>query len=783
MGDESQRELFPGATDTDTQRLIRFSKRRPVQRCRRILDRCLDLTPGEIVHRVGALLGREPGAGRTDIDSSAALTRESVLEALDRRFILPRRAAAEAVAAVASDAETAARVRNESRLLESEGARIFDRLVALDPATLDWQADPGTGRRLWPQTRLDEAGAVRATRAPDGLAISDVKYAWELNRHQFLPTLAIAHRMDGSSGAAARVGALVERWITQNPVGVGVNWASGLEVGIRILSWLWTMTFVLESPHLSPAHAAMWVASLVEHYDFLRHHLSTYTDRSNHLIGEATALWIVASVLRDLPDSTHERARALDILSVEIERQVTRDGVTCEQAVGYHCFVLDFYLQVVALARRQRLMVPPVIESRAMAMLEFLERLLGAGGALPQIGDGDDGKGLPFPCAPTTRERAETLLALGAELFARPEWSRTGVPRTLARLLLTATEAPAPPPAPVDVMRNRSRLFREGGYCFLEAVTEHGGARQLVFDIGGMGYLPNAAHEHADALSVLVRVNATLLLADPGTGSYTGSRAVRDGFRSTAAHNTVTVDDLDQADALDTFKWINLTRTRLVDWQDGPDFDYVAALHDGYSRLRKAVVHMREILFVRPDYWIIVDRIVGRGSHRVTRRFHFPPDVAVTQPQARTFDAVAHDAGDGLRLVFPDEQAQPAATIRIRRGPWSAGYGVWESSACLTANVVGEAPLTLLTLLVPIDRGQSTLEVTAPATEDGHAYGGNHEVVLCRIIRPDRPGREDRLIKRHRADDRSGRSEEILFIRREEGREVTRPFGAHRTDR
>jgi hypothetical protein len=770
-------------SDPARRRLIRLSKRRSVQRCRRILDRCLELTPAEIVHRVGALLGRH-GAGARRLAPDAPVTPTTPADAraaLDARFILDREAAASTVTAFAASAATAARIRAETRVLLSAGAGVFGRIVPLDPDGLDWRADPTTGRRFWPDLPLDEAGAVRATRDHDGTALADVKYTWELSRHQMLLPLALAHRIDGDAAAAGRLAALVDGWIAQNPVGAGVHWSSALEVGVRILSWLWTMRFVLESPSLPAGHAARWVRSLGEHYDFLRRHLSIYTDRSNHLIGEATALWVSASVLRDLPDANAERARALEILGVEIERQVTPDGVSREQAVGYHCFVLDFCLQIIALARHQQAPLPPVIEARAGAMLEFLHRLLGAGGPLPQIGDGDDGQGLPFPCPLTARERAETQLAIGAALFTRPEWLPRGeVPRTLARLLVA--DPPPPPPGPT-ARRARSRLFADGGYAVLEGRTNAGGARQLVFDVGGMGYLPGAAHEHADALSVVVRVNDTLLVADPGTGTYTGSRAVRDGFRATAAHNTVTVDDLDQADVLDTFKWINLPRARVLDWQSDEAFDQVAAAHDGYRRLRRPVVHAREVLFARPDYWIVADRLVGRGAHRITSRLHFPPGVELTRRGARRFEAVApagNGPGDGLLIMFLPIVPELADTIRIEPAAWSAGYGRWESSRCLTVDAVGEVPRTLLTLLIPSEHGHSRVEVGSEP-EDGEAPMGVGDVVLCRIKSADAAGREDRVIRRRSANGPRVR-DEIVFVRHEGGQEIVRPFGLHGID-
>ena len=764
---DPEQALFAIVPAAEAQRQLRFTKRLRVQRYLRIAERCLDLTPAEVAHRLARLVPRRSPPEPRALRMGAALTRAQAITALDRFLVDPRHAAT-IVADLGRDPRPGTRIVDAARRLVANGVTVFDRTIPIDPRRLDWQADPTTGRRLWADARLDEAAAVAATRI-DGRIVTDVKYVWELSRHQFLLPLVLGSQIGGDRAWLALAGTLVDRWIAQNPPGRGVNWSSVLEVGVRAIAWLWTLPFAMQSADLDDATCERWLASLGDHYELLRRNLSIYTDRSNHLIGEATALWLLATVFPEFPDSRTEAARALDVLAVEIERQVTSDGVSCEQALGYHCFVLDFYLQVVGMARRLGTPLPAVIESRVAAMLAFLHRLAGRGGEVPNVGDGDDGLGVPAAAPLRPRERIDAVLEVGARLFARPDWHPTVAP-TLHPFAWSMTAVSADERVASDVDA-RSVLLREGGYCFLEAATPAGGRHQLVLDVGKLGYLPNGAHEHADALSIVVRVNDTLVLGDPGTGTYTASPTIRNGFRGTASHNTIAIDGLDQADVLDTFKWVNMSATEVRAWESDDAFDYVEARHDGYRRLRQPVTHRRAVLFVRPDYWIVVDRIEGRGVHRVSRRFHVPPDVRLAALGPEIYEARSDESGDGVRLTFVEPPRQPPLMTAIETCPWSPGYGRWQTSTRVTSEVRGPTGLAFLTLITPVAARQSLCDVTlVPMGSEA----GSNETVLCRV-RPRSAEGEDVLIIRRVAD------EEVFVLVRGSGeRRVERRLAATR---
>ena len=162
----------------------------------------------------------------------------------------------------------------------------------------------------------------------------------------------------------------------------------------------------------------------------------------------------------------------------------------------------------------------------------------------PRQGDGDDGHGLLLDGP--GYDRWASLLATGAALFGPAPWW-PAVPGGDVRTALWTRLAARPLPggaaagAPAVAVRGR----RHGA----PARHRNGQADELWCraDHGPHGYLSIAAHAHADALAIEVRVGGVDVLADPGTYCYGADPAWRAYFRSTLAHNTLEVGGVDQS--------------------------------------------------------------------------------------------------------------------------------------------------------------------------------------------------------------------------------------------
>lgn len=151
-------------------------------------------------------------------------------------------------------------------------------------------------------------------------------------------------------------------------------------------------------------------------------------------------------------------------------------------------------------------------------------------------------------------------------------------------------------------------------------------------DGGPHGFLSIAAHAHADAHSIEVRIDGVDVLADPGTYCYHGEEAWRSYFRSTIAHNTVEVAQQDQSRSGGPFLWLRHAAGRVTETVSnaGGDVASWSAEHDGYQSLSPPAIHRRKVDFDDHEQTLrVTDRIEGGADVDIRMAYHLGPDVRV----------------------------------------------------------------------------------------------------------------------------------------------------------
>jgi hypothetical protein len=493
---------------------------------------------------------------------------------------------------------------------------LFD-LTNLELGTdVHWNFDHG--RRLptplWISSSIDYR---------DYSVTGDCKVVWEPSRHQHLVVLARAYTVSGDERFAREAVAQLLSWMDQCPFGRGMQWRSPLEAAIRVINWIWTYDLLRDSDVFNGAVRNRFMRTLYLHVWDTGRKFSRGSSANNHLIGEAAGVFFACTYFPGLPDAKRLADESRHILEREIVRQSGDDGGGREQAFGYHNFVAQFFVFAGMCARNAGLDFTEQYWHRLERMLEFACRML-EGGPAPMFGDADDGYVLDLGA--DSRDIRE-VLAIGAVLFGRAdfkvvadgheepvEWllGREGLRRFHLLENVAADDGLS------------SVAFPETGYYLLQYGRKGNPDRvSVMFDCGELGFGALAAHGHADALSFTLRAYGEDLLVDSGTYDYFTYPEWRRYFRSTAAHNTIVVDDLDQSTITGLFLWGHRANARCIRWESADGRTTVVGEHDGYARLNDPVIHRRTLELDAASRTLkIVDQITATGEHQIALHFH-----------------------------------------------------------------------------------------------------------------------------------------------------------------
>ncbi|MCX4530350.1 heparinase II/III family protein [Streptomyces sp. NBC_00841] len=574
------------------------------------------------------------------------------------------------IAAVPPDA--AKRLIAEADRLMYGHAEYFG-VVRDDLADPDWWCDPKTGRRApW--------GYAFDVPYRNEDAVGDIKQIWELSRHQYLTVLAAAYAITGDERYAERVAAHLRSWWAANPPLRGVHWISGIELGIRLLSWVWIRRLLDGWPGAAGLFEGNPVAvnQIWHHQRWLAAFPSRGSSANNHVIAEAAGQFAAACAFGWFPSSARWRADALRSLERHLRGNTFDSGLNRELATEYHGLVLELGLAAVAEADAAGRPVPASIRLVLLRMTDALAAIVDSRLRPPRQGDADDGHGLVVDGAGT--DRWASLLATGNAVFGRLDWWPAVTGTDVRTPLLAALIRPTAPA--VSRPASRPAHFADAGMTILRGPAEI----WCRCDGGPHGFLSIAAHAHADALSVEVRHDGVDVLADPGTFCYHGQPEWRQYFRSTLGHNTLQLDGGDQSVSGGPFLWTRHARSNVLvadtsGASDGGTARWCAE-HDGYQRS----VHRRRVdLTAASQELRVVDEV--RGPRRAVHlAFHLGPAIAADLVGNRAVLTWTRDGEDrSAALDLPGQLCW-----RAHRGEsdpplgwYSAGFGRKEPTTTL----------------------------------------------------------------------------------------------------
>jgi hypothetical protein len=305
-----------------------------------------------------------------------------------------------------------------------------------------------------------------------------------------------------------------------------------------------------------------------------------------------------------------------------LDFQTQADGVYCEQSSHYHRYTTDFYANLLLLRELDNAEIEEKHREKLERLFEFLLFITQPDGETSLFGD-DDGGRFYFLDEKIITDFRPTL-SLGATLYNRRDFKFAAKDASAELLWLTGIEGLQKYEALAAFEpKETSKAFEASGF-FVMRDSWKSDANFILLDCGRHGFL-NCGHAHADALNFVFSSNGEPIFVDSGTYNYTSDLEARQLFRSTSAHNCLTVNGESSSIPGGAFSWETTAEAKIIEWREDENSVYFRGAHDGFERF--GVNYERELLFKKYGSFVLTDSIESASSNSYELNFILSPNI------------------------------------------------------------------------------------------------------------------------------------------------------------
>ncbi len=360
-----------------------------------------------------------------------------------------------------------------------------------------------------------------------------------------------------------------EKWIDKFIAELSIN-KVGLDpypVALRGINWI--KFYISHRTEIDDSKLQKWNDSLYSQYVLLTKKLE-YHLLGNHLLEDAYSLFVAAIYFREFKFYNISSK----LLLQELEEQILPDGAHYEQSPMYHCILLDRLLDCYNISLNNirfegQEQINAFIRKKAAMMLGHLESICYDDGSFPLFNDS------ALDIAPTSQQLKEYASRLGLK------WETV----------------------PMNACGYRKFKNKK-----LEAIV----------DVGNITATYQPGHTHADTFNYELRIKGRHFIVDTGISTY-NKTARRQEERSTAVHNTVTIDGKNSTEVWGGFRVGRRAKVSLLE----DTSDKIVASHDGYG---KHCLHERK--FILAEECLCIEDNVPDGCEAISH-IHLAPGIEV----------------------------------------------------------------------------------------------------------------------------------------------------------
>ena len=545
--------------------------------------------------------------------------------------------------------------------IDDELQKKAEKLIPKNYKYINWQRDILSGHEWYPLKRSKDIiyGNIKG---------ADIKIPWEIGRMQDLIYLSLAYSITQDEKYPQAFQNKILDFIASNPYGYGTQWITSMEVSIRAVNILVAYDMFKSAKFAFSGEFQELFDEMIEQHKAHIIANPEWSDgmRGNHYLANICSLIIIMIYQND---DKHENFKIVfDKLVTELEHQFDESGANFESSTYYHALSSEFVLWAfIFLAHKQSEEFRSKAKIRAKDIqdiganiythYQFLKQFARPDGTLMQIGDNDSGTylNLSTNLSPSNKMPLIELYEHVMNIKASDYFER----------FVDISDV-----FEVNEGESNKHNITDG------ALNSYGYIRyrenyKLFIRSGDKGQLGKGGHSHCDLNSICLDVGGMPVLVDPGTYQYTGIPELRNKYRSSEMHNTLTLKGSEQYIIGDSSKddlfWLYGSASPKNEISaDGS----LAFIHSGYGK-----EHRRTLRFEQSALKIS-DTIKLDCEKQIN--LHFAPEVKISIIDSAVY---AQIKGFSIKFEFPERDK-----IEKSLYYFSPGYGMTEHAEKIVLN-------------------------------------------------------------------------------------------------
>jgi hypothetical protein len=486
-----------------------------------------------------------------------------------------------------------------------------------------------------------------------------------LNRMYYLPNLALAYQFTKNKKYIDGYCNYYLNWVKDNPVPrykvslTGGKWDPwlqsytsphgpwrALEVGVRTRDVVEAYLMLNNEGVLSIQQKWLFFKNMMEQVLYIQDYLSREAG-GNWEANVATGLATITVLTPEWRCSAKLQEYIVKTLNYNVISTFNDDGFQFELTPGYHKWVVDGCAQTEYLFHNLN-GIDCLNDTARLKLRNGFNIILRM--KKPDNNDPDMGDCVNNITGKAEKYTPDSFFIDGAMLFNDPIYKGLGGDFTTDNYLkygikgykkylampskdtvLTSDFIPA---SKLVVMRSGDGIDKENKKSSL----------YMLFDNSQDGA---GSHEHHDYLNIELFAYDKTLIVDPGRGLSYDQPLYVPYYRAVQAHNTIQVgDDNTRQEARH-----NPADVYNEAWIHNQNFDFARGRMRNYDNADI----IRNILFIKGEYWFIIDQVVGNVTKNVKQRFHLLPGDYVVNDGLKMIDTRYPDYSNITIIPFADD--------------------------------------------------------------------------------------------------------------------------------